>query len=58
MAKKKAARTTRVQAASTGSGLKYESYVASATPAARMMGIAATSAYKIEVRFIGGLTTT
>jgi hypothetical protein len=37
----------------------YQSYVASAKAAARVLGSpAATSAYKIEVRFLGGLTTT
>ncbi len=36
----------------------YESYVASAKVAARKLGTpAAASAYKIEVRFLGGLTT-
>jgi len=36
----------------------YESYVASAMPAARVLGAAAApSAYKIEVRFLGGLNT-
>jgi hypothetical protein len=38
----------------------YETYVASAKPAARLMGAAAAaaaSAYKIEVRFLGGLNT-
>ena len=38
----------------------YETYIASARPSARMMGAAAAvarSAYKIEVRFLGGLTT-
>jgi hypothetical protein len=38
----------------------YETYIASSTKAARVMGAAAAvakSAYKIEVRFLGGLTT-
>jgi hypothetical protein len=36
----------------------YQSYVASAKKAAKALGTpAATSAYKIEVRFLGGLTT-
>ena len=36
----------------------FERYVASTKPAARRLGsAAATSAYKIEVRFLGGLTT-
>ena len=38
----------------------YETYIASAKPSARMMGAAAAaaaSAFKIEVRFLGGLTT-
>jgi hypothetical protein len=36
----------------------YQSYVASAKKAAKKLGTpAATSAYKIEVRFLGGLTT-
>jgi len=38
----------------------YETYIASAKPSARMMGAAAAvarSAYKIEVRFLGGLNT-
>jgi len=40
---------------------EYETYIASAKPSARMMGAAAAvaaSAFKIEVRFLGGLTTT
>src|SRR5262245_328452 len=39
---------------------EYETYIASSKPAARMMGMAAAvaaSAYKIEVRFLGGLNT-
>ncbi|MGH9148054.1 MAG: leishmanolysin-related zinc metalloendopeptidase, partial [Vicinamibacterales bacterium] len=37
---------------------RYQSYVASAKKAAKALGTpAATSAYKIEVRFLGGLTT-
>jgi hypothetical protein len=38
---------------------EYETYIASAKPAARVVGMAAAvaaSAYKIEVRFLGGLT--
>lgn len=36
----------------------YETYIASAKPSARMVGAAAArSAFKIEVRFLGGLTT-
>ena len=36
----------------------YEFYIASAKPAAKVVGAAdAVSAYKIEVRFLGGLTT-
>ena len=38
--------------------LGYESYIASAKAAAKLVGTAAAvSAYKIEVRFLGGLTT-
>jgi hypothetical protein len=39
---------------------EYETYIASAKPSARMRGAAAAqaqSAFKIEVRFLGGLTT-
>ena len=37
----------------------YETYIATSTPAVRVLraGAAVTSAYKIEVRFLGGLTT-
>jgi Leishmanolysin len=65
---KSAAKTTTTKAKATKSAAaparaakkkpppKYETYVASAKPAAKMMGAAAASAYTIEVRFLGGLT--